>query len=107
MKALGFLSADGKPTMRYHDYRDHSRSPAVMAEALRETYSDIFLIKEHPAEADKEAIEGKFKSFHNVSDNVARLMMRNFYQLLGLVISRARSRPRSQLPGRLRRRQKS
>lgn len=84
MKALGFLSPDGKPTTRYHDYRDHSRSPVVMAEALRESYSDIFLIKENPTEADKKAIEGKFKSFHNVSDKVARLMMRNFYQLLTL-----------------------
>lgn len=84
LKELGFLSPDGKPTTRYHDYRDHSRSRGVMADGLREAYGDLFLIKEHPAEGDKEAIHGKFRSFHNVSDNVAGWMTRTFYTLLGL-----------------------
>jgi len=84
LKDLGFLSPDGKPTSRYHDYRDHSRSKAVMADGLREAYSDIFLIKEHPTTSDRKAIEGKFKSFHNASDNVAGLMAKNFFELLKL-----------------------
>lgn len=82
LKSLGFLSSDGKPTQRYNDYRDHSRSKHVMAEALRDAYGDIFLIKEHPTQGDKEAIEGKFKSFHNASDNVAGLMTKTFLGLL-------------------------
>lgn len=84
LKALGFLTADGKPTARYQDYRDHSRSKDVMARALREAYSDIFLIKELPTAADKKSIEGKFKSFHNVSDNVAGLMAKTFFGLLAI-----------------------
>ncbi|MEL7231186.1 MAG: DUF5343 domain-containing protein [Pseudomonadota bacterium] len=84
LKALGFLSPDGKPTSRYHDYRNHSRSSAVMAEAIKEAYEDIFFIKEKPSEADRDAIVGKFKSFHNTSDNVAKLMANNFFQLLQL-----------------------
>ena len=84
LKGIGFLSPDGKPTNVYLEYRDHSRSKAVMAQALRNAYSDIFLIKEHPTEADKDAVQGKFKSFHNVSDNVASLMTRTFFALLSL-----------------------
>lgn len=84
LKALGFLSPDGKPTTLYHDYRDHSKSKTVMAQALRIAYGDIFLIKEHPTEADKDAIQGKFKSYHNVSDHVASLMTKTFYALLKL-----------------------
>jgi len=84
LKSLGFLSPDGKPTSLYHEYRDHSRSKAVMAQALRQAYGDIFLIKEYPADADKNVIEGKFKSFHNTSDNVASLMTKTFYALLSL-----------------------
>jgi hypothetical protein len=84
LKELGFLSPDGKPTARYHEYRDHTRSKFVMADALRDAYGDIFLIKEHPTEADKDAIYGKFKSFHNVSDNVARWMTSTFFALLQL-----------------------
>lgn len=84
LKALGFLTADGKPTKRYHDYRDHSRSKVVMADALKDAYSDLFLIKAKPTSADRAAIEGKFKSFHNQSDNVAQLMTKTFFGLLGL-----------------------
>jgi hypothetical protein len=84
LKALGFLSPDGKPTTLYHDYRDHSRSKSVLAQALRNAYGDIFLIKEHPAEGDRAAIQGKFKSYHNVSDLVASLMTKTFYSLLAL-----------------------
>jgi Family of unknown function (DUF5343) len=84
LKALGFLTADGKPTQRYSDYRDHSRSKQVMAQALRDAYGDIFLIKEHPTATDRNAIEGKFKSFHNASNNVAGLMAKTFLGLLPL-----------------------
>jgi hypothetical protein len=55
-----------------------------MGEALKEAYSDIFLIKAKPATADKALIEGKFKSFHNTSDVVANLMTKTFYALLDL-----------------------
>jgi hypothetical protein len=84
LKALGFLTADGKPTQRYLDYRDHSRSKQVLGQAVREAYDDIFLIKEHPTASDRSAIEGKFKSFHNVSDLVAGLMTKTFFGLLPL-----------------------
>jgi hypothetical protein len=84
LKALGFLTTDGKPTPRYIDYRDHSRSKRVLGQAIREAYSEIFLIKEHPTSSDQSSIEGKFKSFHNVSNNVARLMAKTFFGLLPL-----------------------
>lgn len=84
MKALGFLTADGVPTKRYNDYRNHSLSKRVMGEALKDAYSDLFLIKSHPKEQDRELIEGKFKSYHNVSDNVAKLMSKTFFSLLSL-----------------------
>ncbi|MEZ0148236.1 MAG: DUF5343 domain-containing protein [Candidatus Reddybacter sp.] len=84
LKALGFLSPDGAPTSRYHEYRDYSKSKNVMGQAIREAYSDIFLIKENPTKSDKKAIEGKFKSFHNVSDNVAERMAKTFFSLLEL-----------------------
>ncbi|WP_273021439.1 DUF5343 domain-containing protein [Rheinheimera sp.] len=84
LKALGFLTADGVPTQRYHNYRDHSQSKVVLGEAMKEAYGDIFLIKEHPTLSDKAAIEGKFKSFHNVSDNVAGMMAKTFFEVLGL-----------------------
>jgi hypothetical protein len=84
LKAIGFLQEDGKPKKRYHDYRDSSRSRAVMAEALRDAYGDLFHIKEKLTESDKAAIEGKFKSTHNASDRVAAEQARTFLALLKL-----------------------
>ena len=98
LKALGFLTADGKPTQKYADYRDHSRSKQVMAQALREAYGDIFLIKEHPTPSDRTAIEGKFKSFHNASDNVAGLMAKTFLGLLPLADLSTKATPLSVTP---------
>lgn len=82
LKALGFLTPSGQPTQRYHDYRDHSRSGLVLGEALKEAYQDLFLITANPKETDREAIKGKFKSFHNTSDNTAQNMTQTFYALL-------------------------
>jgi len=84
LKALGFLSADGTPTSRYHDYRSEARSRIIMGEALRDAYSDLFVIKANPTETDRELIKGKFKSAHNVSDRLAELMSATFYALLDM-----------------------
>ena len=84
LKTLGFLSSDGTPTARYHAYRDHSQSRSVLGQALREAYSDLFTIKADPTDADRALIEGKFKSAHNTSERVAKLMASTFYSLLPL-----------------------
>jgi hypothetical protein len=97
LKALGFLSGTGQPTQRYHDYRDHSRSKSVMAAALKEAYGDLFLIKAKPTKADAAAITGKFKSFHNASEDVAQRMSKTFFALLDLADLHAiEGRPASQ-----------
>jgi hypothetical protein len=84
LKSLGFLAPDGSPTTRYHDYRNNAQSASVMAEALRDAYGDLFNIKANPTQNDRNLIEGKFKSSHNVSPNIAKIMASTFYSLLGL-----------------------
>ena len=84
LKDLGFLAADGTPTARYHTYRDQSRSKEVMAQALIEAYRDVFTINENPTQRDRQVIEGKFKSAHNVTDRVAQLQAMTFFALLKL-----------------------
>jgi hypothetical protein len=84
MKALGFLSADGQPTQRYHDYRDVSQSRRVMGDALKQAYGDLFLIRAQPTEKDRAVFEGKFKSSHNVTDALAKRMSNTFFSLLAL-----------------------
>lgn len=95
LKALGFLSPDGKPSSRYSEYRDHSNSKRVMGEALKEAYSDIFLIKESPTSSDKNTIQGKFKSYHNVGDAAAKQMTNTFYALLSLADLDSKESPKT------------
>jgi hypothetical protein len=82
LKNLGFLTSDGKPTSRYMDFRNHSQSRVVMAEALKEAYADIFAITAYPTITDCAAIEEEFKRHHNCCDNVAKNMRHTFYSLL-------------------------
>jgi hypothetical protein len=84
LKSLGFLTADGTPTVRYHEYRNTARSRRVMGEAIREAYGDLFTIKAKPTEDDFALFEGKFKSVHNASTNTAKLMANTFFALLEL-----------------------
>ncbi len=89
LKDLGFISAEGAPLQRYHTYRDRSRSKAVMAEALRSAYEDIFHIREIPTVSDRSAVEGLFKSKHNSTDKVAQMQAMTFYALLALADMKA------------------
>lgn len=84
LKALGFLSPDGQPTQRYHEYRNAAQSRVVMGQALRDAYADLFVLRSSPTDADRPVIEGKFKSSHNTSEHVAKLMANTFFSLLQL-----------------------
>ncbi len=98
LKSLGFLTADGSPTQRYHEYRSSAQSKRIMAEALRDAYGDLFTIKAKPAETDRALIEGKFKSVHNSSPNTAKLMASTFYALLGLADFSATNEAKKEKP---------
>lgn len=93
LKDLGFLTADGTPTQRYHEYRDVSRSKQVLGLGIREAYEDIFHINEKPTKGDRTAIEGKFKSTHNVSDRIAQAQASTFFALLDLADISGTSKP--------------
>lgn len=84
LKELGFLTPEGQPTPRYHEYRNEAQSRKVMGQALREAYGDLFVLRSRPTEADRPILEGKFKSAHNVSDRLGKLMGTTFYTLLSL-----------------------
>jgi len=99
LKDLGFLTAEGAPTPRYHAYRDRSRSSAVLAEALRETYEDVFHVNEKPTSGDRAAIEGVFRTKHNSTDRVAQLQAATFLALLPCAdFDKARDSPITALP---------
>ena len=84
LKSLGFLTPDGTPTQRYHEYRNRAVCKKVMGTAIKEAYSDLFVIKEKPTASDKDIIQGKFKSSFNTTDLVAERQTKTFFALLEL-----------------------
>lgn len=84
LKGLGFLTASGIPTERYKQFLDGSRWKKVLAEAVREAYGDIFVLKAKPTNSDLQMITGKFKSTYNQSDTAADRAARTFLALLNL-----------------------
>lgn len=44
LKDLGFLNRDGAPQQRYFEFLDRGQSKRVLAEGIREGYSDLFAI---------------------------------------------------------------
>jgi len=44
LKDLGFLNRDGAPQQRYFDFLDRTRSKQVLADGIREAFSDLFAI---------------------------------------------------------------
>lgn len=62
LKSLGFLADDGRPTQRYFSYLDQTQSEVVMAEAIREAYSDLFQINKNANKMTKSEVVNKFKT---------------------------------------------
>lgn len=79
LKTIGFLTSDGTPTQRYHDYRDKSKSKQVLGSALREAYASLFQINENLTEADRPAVEGKFTSEGGLDAPKAKLAAATFF----------------------------
>jgi hypothetical protein len=84
MRALRFLDDNGVPTDRYRRFRDPSLSGAVMAEALRDAYADVFTVNERAHELNTTQLQGAFKRITGKGDAVARKMATTFRALVGL-----------------------
>lgn len=89
MKGLGFLAEDGSPKSSYMLLLDSTQWRYALARALKESYSDIFTLKAKPTKADKDAIQGKYKTTFNVNDLAAERAANTFLALLDLVGSEA------------------
>ena len=84
LKALGFLDQSGVPTDRYRRYRNKSEAPYVLAEALREAYSDLFLAREDAQALPNERIRGILATKVDKGESVLEKMAATFRVLAGL-----------------------
>lgn len=86
LKSLSFLEDDGKPTQRYYEYLDQTRSTGVLAEAVREAYADLFQVNKNANTMSKAEVVNKFKTLSQgqYSESVLAKMGATFISLCGL-----------------------
>lgn len=86
LKGLGFIDENGVPSPRYFAFLDHSQSRRVLADAIRDAYSDLFALNKTAEKLDADAVKGKFKSLTQgqKSENVIKLMAMTFRTLCDL-----------------------
>jgi len=62
LKDLGFLNRDGAPQTRYFEFLDRSRSKQVLAEGIRDAFSDLFAINIRANELSTEDVKNKLRT---------------------------------------------
>jgi hypothetical protein len=65
LKSIGFIDDAGTPTKRYYTFLDQSNSKLMVAEGVREAYSDLFQLNINAYSMTKSDVEGKFKTLTN------------------------------------------
>ena len=64
LKDLGFIDADGIPQQRYFEFHDKTRSRKVLAEAIRESYSDLFSVNKEAHKLTAEEAKNKLRTLY-------------------------------------------
>jgi len=62
LKSLNFIDDTGKPTHRYHEYLDQTQSELILADGIKEAYSDLFAVNTKANELTKQEVQGKLKT---------------------------------------------
>jgi hypothetical protein len=84
LKAMKFLDDAGKPTGRYHSFLDDTEWKRVLAEGMRDAYSDLFRINKNAQSLPREQLNGKIKSLSEgkLSTAIVGNIVRTFLELV-------------------------
>jgi hypothetical protein len=84
LKALGFLDDSGVPTKRYHQYLDQTQSAVILAEGIREAYSDLFRVNINADKMSNTEVKNKMKTLSegHYTDRVLSQMSGTFSTLV-------------------------
>ena len=76
--SLGFLDQSGAPTPRYRADPNRSEAPYILAEALRESYSDLFLANQNAQTLLADRVKGILATRVDKGDAVLKKMASTF-----------------------------
>lgn len=83
LKDLGFLNVDGVPEQRYYAFMDRTQSRFVLAEAIREAFSDLFAINTKANELSADEVKNKLRTLYagKKTDNTIDRISKTFSAL--------------------------
>lgn len=83
LKDLGFIDTDGVPLQRYYEFHDKTQSGKILAEAVREAYSDLFSVNKEANKLSVDEVKNKLRTLYagNKSDNVISKIASTFTAL--------------------------
>jgi len=86
LKAMRFVDEGGKPTSRYHAFLDDTQWQRVLAEGIKDAFSDLFRVNREANALPREQFAGKIKSLTEgkISPAVLANMTRTFLELVKL-----------------------
>lgn len=84
LKKLGFVDPAGSPTERYRALKHRSDAKRVIAEAVRELYSDLFALNEKIHSESKENVRGAVGRLTGAEERYVNLMASTFQALASL-----------------------
>jgi hypothetical protein len=86
MKALRFLDEGGRPTARYHAFLDDTQWKYILADGIKDAYSDIFRVSKNAHELTREQLAGKIKTVGEgkISPSILKNMTKTFLDLVKL-----------------------
>lgn len=64
LKDLGFLNRDGAPQQRYFDFLDKGRSKQVLAEGIRDAFSELFAINTKANDFSADEAKNKLRTLY-------------------------------------------
>jgi hypothetical protein len=84
LKELRFLNSDGAPQPRYYEFLDRSRCKIVLADAVREAFSDLFAVNKKANELSKDDVKNKLRTLYagKKSDELIDRIARTFTALV-------------------------
>jgi len=83
LKELGFLDADGVPQQRYFEFHDRTQSEKILAQAVREAYSDLFNVNKDANRLSADEVNNKLRTLYTGSkkNEVVRKIANQFVAL--------------------------
>ena len=84
LRFIGFVDASGVPTQRWHDFRNSAASRAVLAEAIRQSYGELFDTYPDAHRRDAETLRRFFHTKQGAGKQVTSKTLGTFQALCEL-----------------------